>query len=106
MKLGTADRVERYDPIAIAALYAPSFRDALQRMARYKQITCPEAIHIVERANECRVQFEWLLAEEDEPPLLIDVRAPRQHEEKVTQPVQIDHELPPRWRIVQRADAG
>jgi AraC-like DNA-binding protein len=65
--------VERYDPIAIAALYARSFRDALQRMARYKQLTCPEEIHITERAGECRVQFEWLLAQEHEPALLIDI---------------------------------
>jgi AraC-like DNA-binding protein len=72
LALGTVSRVEHYDPIAIAALYAHSFRDALDRMARYKQLTCPEAIHITERAGECRVEFEWLLADEDEPALLID----------------------------------
>jgi AraC-like DNA-binding protein len=72
LRLGTVERVERYDPIAIAALYARSLRDALERIARYKQLTCPEEIHIVERAGECRVQFEWLLAEGDEPTLLID----------------------------------
>jgi len=65
--------VERYDPIAIAALYAHSFRDALQRMARYKQLTCPEELHVREDGGDCSVQFEWLLAEEDEPALLIDV---------------------------------
>jgi len=73
LKIGTEDRVERYDPIAIAALSARSFRDAVQRMARYKQLTCPEAIHITERAGECRLRFEWLLAEEPEPALLIDL---------------------------------
>jgi AraC-like DNA-binding protein len=73
LKIGTEDRVERYDPIAIAALYARSFGDALQRMARYKQLTCPEAIHVTERAAECRVHFEWLLADEEEPAMLIDI---------------------------------
>ena len=73
LKIGTEERVERYDPIGIAALYAHSFRDALQRMARYKQLTCPEELHIVERQNECSVRFEWLLAEEEEPKLLIDL---------------------------------
>jgi hypothetical protein len=58
LKIGSEDRVERYDPIAIAALYARSFRDALQRMARYKQLTCPEAIHVTEQGDECRVHFE------------------------------------------------
>lgn len=73
LKLGTEDRIERYDPISIAALYARSFRDALQRMARYKQLTCPEEMRIAERGNECAVQFLWLLADEKEPALLIDV---------------------------------
>ena len=73
LKLGTEDRVERYDPIALAALSARSLRDALQRLARYKQLTCPEAVDIVERGDECRVQFRWLLAEETEPALLVDI---------------------------------
>jgi AraC-like DNA-binding protein len=73
LKVGTENRVERYDPTAIAALYARSFRDALQRMARYKQLTCPEEIRVTERGSECSVQFDWLLAEEEEPPTLIDL---------------------------------
>ena len=39
--LGTEQRVERYDPIALASLSASSFRDAVDRAARYKQLTCP-----------------------------------------------------------------
>ena len=73
LKLGTEDRVERYDPIKIAALSARSFRDAVERLARYKQLTCPEEIRFIERGNECAVQFAWLLAHEKEPPLLVDV---------------------------------
>ena len=72
LKLGTEERVERYDPIKIAALSARSFRDAVERLARYKQLTCPEEIRLVERGNECAVQFVWLLAHEKEPPLLVD----------------------------------
>jgi Arabinose-binding domain of AraC transcription regulator, N-term len=64
LKLGTEDRVERYDPIAIAALYARSFRDALQRLARYKQLTCPEKIRLDERGEEYAVHFTWLLQHE------------------------------------------
>ncbi|HEV2396294.1 MAG TPA: AraC family transcriptional regulator [Candidatus Sulfotelmatobacter sp.] len=73
LKLGTEERIERYDPIKIAALSARSFRDAVERLSRYKQLTCPEAIRVVERANECAIQFLWLLAHESEPPLLVDV---------------------------------
>src|SRR5438067_12405059 len=73
LKLGTEERVERYDPIKIATLSARSFRDAVERLARYKQLTCPEEIRLVERGNECAVQFVWLLAHEKEDRLLVDV---------------------------------
>lgn len=73
LKLGTEQRVERYDPVAIAALSARSLRDALQRLARYKQLTCPEELQVTERGDECRVQFKWLLAREAEPPMLVDL---------------------------------
>ena len=73
LKLGTEQRVEHYDPIKIAAISARSFRDAVARVSRYKQLTCPEKIRVVERGNESAVQFVWLLAHEKEPPLLVDV---------------------------------
>ena len=39
LKLGTEERVERYDPVKLAALSARSFRDAVERLSRYKQLT-------------------------------------------------------------------
>src|SRR5262245_13585097 len=38
IKLGTEQRIERYDPISIAVLHSRSLRDAVERMARYKQL--------------------------------------------------------------------
>ena len=73
LKLGSEERLERYDPIAIAALCTRSFRDALRGAARYKQLTCPEELQIRETAEECTVRFVWLLAQEDEPKLLVDL---------------------------------
>jgi AraC-like DNA-binding protein len=73
LKLGTEPRVERYDPIAMTAVSSLSLRDALERLARYKQLTCPEELRVTERADECRVRFRWLLAEETEPAVLTDV---------------------------------
>jgi AraC-like DNA-binding protein len=73
LKLGSEDRVERYSPTAIAALYSRSFRDALERIARYKRLTCPEEIRLVERGKECAVEFIWLLADQPEPPALTDL---------------------------------
>jgi len=73
LKLGSEDRIERYDPIVLAALSSRSFGDALQRLGRYKQLTCPEKIALVPRGDECELRFTWLLANEPEPPLLVDV---------------------------------
>lgn len=46
LKLGAEPRFERYQPSAIVAVCSRSFRDALQRIARYKQLTCPEEIRV------------------------------------------------------------
>jgi Arabinose-binding domain of AraC transcription regulator, N-term len=73
LKLGSEERIERYDPISIAVLHTRSLRDAVERMARYKQLTCPEKIQIREQRQECAVQFKWVLAKETEPPVLIDL---------------------------------
>jgi AraC-like DNA-binding protein len=73
LKLGTEDRMERYDPIAIAAICTRSLRDAVQRIGRYKRLTCPEKIELVERGSECAVHFTWLLADDEEPAMLVDV---------------------------------
>ena len=73
LKLGTENRVELYDPIKIAALSTRSLRSAIERLSRYKQLTCPEKIDLVERGRECAVRFRWLLAEQDEPGVLVDV---------------------------------
>jgi len=73
LKLGSEEQIERYDPIAIAALCARTFRDSLDRMARYKRLVCPEELRITERGSECSVQFAWLLADKEEPATLIDL---------------------------------
>ena len=73
LRLGSEERPEYYSPIAIAALYSRSFRDALNRVARYKRLTSPQEIRIAERGKECAVEFVWLLAEKEEAPIWIDM---------------------------------
>lgn len=73
LKIGCEDRIERYDPIRIAALYARSLRDALERIGRYKLMTCPEEIRLVEQGNEGAVLVRWLLTSEAEPAELLDM---------------------------------
>lgn len=65
--------MERYDATAIAAVCTQSFRDALQHMARYKQLTCPEELRVHTNRDEATVEFVFLQAEELEPEVLVDV---------------------------------
>jgi len=73
LKLGSEMRLERLDIVSLAALSAASFRDALARAARYKQLTCPEEIQVTTRGAECAVRFRWLRAGGEECAVLTDV---------------------------------
>src|SRR5438105_15928896 len=57
LKLGTEERIERYDPVKIAAISARSFRDVVERPSLYKQLTCPEEIRLIKRGNESADKF-------------------------------------------------
>src|SRR6266513_2509062 len=64
LKLGTELRFERSHPVAIAGICSRSFGDALQRLARYKQLTCPEEIRVHRKAQESSVEFFFVEAKE------------------------------------------
>lgn len=72
LKIGAEPRLERFHPAAIAAVCSRNFRDALQRMARYKQLTCPEEIRIHAQGDEAAVEFFFLEANEKQPDVLVD----------------------------------
>jgi AraC-like DNA-binding protein len=72
LKFGAEPRLERYHPTAIAAVCSRTFRDALQRMARYKQLTCPEEIRVHTHQDEASVEFCYLEAEDVQPDVLVD----------------------------------
>ena len=73
LKLGTELRFERSHPVAIAAVCSRSFGDALQRLARYKQLTCPEEIRVHRDEREASVEFHFIAADEAEPEIMVDV---------------------------------
>lgn len=70
--LGTETKTERFTPTGLAALSCENFGAAVNQMARYKQLTCPEEIVQHKHKGEWSIQFRWLLAEEAEPPVLIE----------------------------------
>lgn len=73
LRLGGEDSIERYDPIGLAALSSSSFRDAIDRAGRYKQLMCPEEIKVSGRGREQRVQFRFLLRRDLVPDILLDL---------------------------------
>jgi AraC-like DNA-binding protein len=70
--LGTETKTERFSPTGLAALSSENFGAAVNQIARYKQLTCPEEIVQKKKAEEWSIQFRWLLAEEVEPTVLIE----------------------------------
>jgi AraC-like DNA-binding protein len=73
LKLGAEPRFERYDATQIAAVCSRNFRDALQRIARCKILTCPEEIRVESHGTETSVEFAFLNDEGAEPDTLVDV---------------------------------
>ena len=73
LKFGAEPRLERYHPTAMAAVCSRSFRDALQRLARYKQLTCPEEIRVHTTRDEASVEFFYLEAKEVQPDVMVDL---------------------------------
>jgi AraC-like DNA-binding protein len=72
LQLGTENRMERLNPVSLAALSTEHFGAAIAQMARYKQLTCPEEIRQEKDDEEWSIQFRWLLAEEVEPTVLVE----------------------------------
>ena len=72
LKLSTETKTERFHPSAIAALSTPNFGAAINHMARYKQLTCPEEMLHETNNEEWSIRFRWLLAVDSEPRVLTE----------------------------------
>ncbi|MEN2768234.1 AraC family transcriptional regulator [Ornithinibacillus xuwenensis] len=71
IKLPTAFETAHYPPSVLAAFHARDYRDALNRMIRYKEMCPPEKLSIVEEGDSCSIELDWLNDEQPGPPLLI-----------------------------------
>lgn len=72
LRLGSETRTERFHPSGIAALSTANFGAAIDHMARYKQLTCPEEMLQEKSGEEWRLRFRWLLAVDVEPSVLTE----------------------------------
>lgn len=60
-------------PSFLAAYHARDFRDALQRVARFKRLCAPEDVLLGERNDGCHVESQWTHSENQAaPPALVD----------------------------------
>lgn len=72
LRLGDGTRTEVYDVVSLAALHSANLGEAMQKLARYKRLTCPEDINIELSRDEAAVSMRWMLAEGHTPHFLID----------------------------------
>src|ERR1700756_3511744 len=72
LKIATQIDVGNRPPSTMAAYYARDYRDALTRLARFKQLCTPEELQIKFGKDECLIEPVWLHAQEETPPLLTD----------------------------------
>lgn len=73
IKLATAFETAKYPPAVLATYHARDYRDALYRMARYKQLCPPESLRIVEQGEHCTIELAWLYNEQPGPAMLIGI---------------------------------
>lgn len=73
IKLTTDVKAAQLPPTVLAAYHARNYREALKRMARYKELCSPERLHLVEENGNCTIELEWLYADVAEPPMLAGV---------------------------------
>jgi AraC-like DNA-binding protein len=72
LKIATQIDVGNRPPSTMAAYYARDYRDALTRLARFKQLCTPEDLQIKISRDECSIEPVWQHAQEEAPHLLTD----------------------------------
>ena len=70
LKIGGAISVEAFDPPIFAALCSANLNAALERIARYKRLICPMALHLDVQPQTTTVALEWL-DKTVEPPVML-----------------------------------
>ena len=60
LRIGDALSVEVFDPPIFAALCSPDLNMALSRLATYKRLVCPMALHVDVGTRATTLELEWL----------------------------------------------
>lgn len=73
IKLATVFEASQYPPSVLATYHARDYRDALYRMARYKQLCPPESLRIAENKEYCTIDLGWLNTDQSGPSMLVGI---------------------------------
>ncbi|SFF10676.1 AraC-type DNA-binding protein [Paenibacillus algorifonticola] len=73
IKLATVFEAAKYPPTVLATYHARDYRDALNRMVRYKKLCPPESLRITEEGEHCTIALEWLYTEQPGPSMLVGI---------------------------------
>ncbi|CAG7638193.1 hypothetical protein PAESOLCIP111_03922 [Paenibacillus solanacearum] len=71
LQLATVFETAQYPPTALATYHARNYRDALNRMALYKQLCPPEGLRISEDGERCTIELDSIRGGQLEPPVLV-----------------------------------
>ncbi|SDM18470.1 AraC family transcriptional regulator [Sediminibacillus halophilus] len=71
LQLPTVFETTHYPPPVLVAYHARNYRDALERMARYKEMCPPEKLRMIEEGTNCAIELEFFDTEQAVPPLLV-----------------------------------
>lgn len=71
--LAQAFETAQYPPSVLATYHAHNYRDALYRMARYKQMCPPEGLRITEAGEDCIVELQWQHTNAPGPSVLVGI---------------------------------
>ena len=63
----------QYPAATLAPYHARDYRDALNRMCRYKQLCPPENLRISEDSEHCTIELTWLNTQQSGPSILIGI---------------------------------
>jgi AraC-like DNA-binding protein len=73
IKLATSFETDHFPPTVLATYHARDYRDALKRMAKYKQLCPPESLHITEEGEHCTIEIKTLHSEQPGLSILIGI---------------------------------
>jgi AraC-like DNA-binding protein len=72
LRLGSSAQPHQLDVASMAAIHSRNLGEALDKLERYKRVSCGPHLWVEERRGVARVGVRWELTREELPPLLLD----------------------------------